>query len=178
MLNRLVAPLGFLIGLVALAFVMQTLGNTTSVSNKSLTGPELLKQFEIVEIVPPAASVSDKDRKKIELSTLFTKPTLLTFWSVNCGECDTGLPVLDNFSKSQSQVAVILIDTKDEPKDAEEKLKALGVTIATFYDADGSVFQNWEATMPASYFVINGKIKYYFPGRVSQEHLDALLTVQ
>lgn len=178
MLNRLVAPLVFIIALAALAFVMQTLGNTTSLPDKSLTGPELLKQFEIVEIVPPVTSVSDKVGNKIDLPTLFAKPTLLTFWSVNCGECDTGLPVLDNFSKSQSQVAVILIDTKDEPKDAEEKLKALGVTIATFYDADGSAFQNWEATMPASYFIINGKIKYYFPGRISQEHLDALLTFQ
>lgn len=178
MVNRLVAPLVFIIGLAALAFIMQTLGNTTSVSNKSLTGPELLKQFEIVEIVPPAAIVSDKDSKKFDLSTLFTKPTLITFWSVNCGECDNGLPVLDNFAKSQSQIAVILIDTKDAPEDAEAKLTSLKVTTDTYYDTDGSTFQNWEATMPASYFVINGKIKYYFPGRVSQDHLDALLAVQ
>ncbi|MEK7202550.1 MAG: TlpA disulfide reductase family protein [Patescibacteria group bacterium] len=177
MVQRLVAPIGFLIGLVALAFVMQTLGNS-SPTNKPLVGPELLKQFEIVEIAPPAATVTDEDSKKVDLSTLFFKPTLVTFWSVNCGECDTGLPVLDNFAKSQSQVAVILIDTKDEPKDAEEKLTSLNVTTGTYYDTDGSTFQSWEATMPASYFVINGKIKYYFPGRVSQEHLDALLTVQ
>ncbi|MEK7171261.1 MAG: TlpA disulfide reductase family protein [Patescibacteria group bacterium] len=177
MLNRLVAPLGFLIGLVALAYVMQTLGNS-SPTNKPLAGPELLKQFEIVEIVPPTAIVNDKDGKKIDLTTLFAKPTLLTFWSVNCGECDTGLPVLDNFANNQSQIAVIMIDTKDEPKDADAKLKLLDVTLGTYFDLDGSAFQNWEATMPASYFVINGKIKYYFPGRVSQEHLDALLTVQ
>lgn len=177
MLNRLVAPLVFIIALVALAFVMQTLGSSPS-DNKTLTDPELLKQFEIVEIVPPPASLTDKDNKKLDLPTLFTKPTLITFWSVNCGECDNGLPVLDNFAKSQNQVVVILIDTKDAPEDAEAKLVSLNVTTGTYYDTDGSAFQNWEATMPASYFVINGKIKYYFPGRVSQEHLDALLTVQ
>lgn len=177
MAQRLVAPISFLIGLVALAFVMQTLGNS-SPTNKPLTSPELLKQFEIVEIVPPAASVSDKDGKKYDLQTIFTKPTIVTYWSVNCGECDTGLPVLDNFANSQSQVVVMLIDTKDETKDAAEKLRSLNVTLGTFYDSDGSAFQTWEATMPASYFVINGKIKYYFPGRISQEHLDALLTVQ
>lgn len=177
MLNRLVAPLVFIIALVALAFVMQTLGSSPS-DNKSLTGPELLKQFEIVEIVPPAAAVTDKNNKKLDSSTLLAKPTLVTFWSVNCGECDYGLPVLDNFAKSQSQISVILIDTKNASEDAEAKLKSLNVTTATYYDTDGSTFQNWEATMPASYFVINDKIKYYFPGRIGQEHLDALLAVQ
>lgn len=177
MVNRLVAPLVFIIALIALAFVMQTLGSTPS-DNKTLTGPELLKQFEIVEITPPAAAITDKDNKKLDLPALFAQPTLVTFWSVNCGECDYGLPVLDNFAKSQTQTAVILIDTKDAPEDAEAKLASLKVTAVTYYDTDGSTFQNWEATMPASYFIVNGKIKYYFPGRVSQEHLDALLTVQ
>lgn len=177
MVQRFVAPLGFLVALVALAFVMQTLGNSTP-ANKALTGPELLKQFEIVEITPPEADLTDKDNKRADLKSLFIKPTLITFWSVNCGECDTGLPVLDNFAASQNRVAVILIDNKDEPKDADEKLKELKVTTGTYYDRDGSTFQNWEATMPASYFIINGKLKYFFPGRVSKEHLDALLTVQ
>ena len=179
MFSRLVAPIGFIVALLALAFVMQTLGNSSSSSDKPLTGPELLKQYEVVEVTPPTANLTDKDNKKVDLTLKLTKPTLITFWSINCGECETGLPLLDNFSKSQSQISVILIDTKDEPKDAESKLQSLKVTLGTFYDFDGSAVQGWEAsTMPASYFVINGKVKYFFPGRVSQEHLDALLTVQ
>lgn len=174
--GRLVAPIGFIVALSALAFVMQTLGNS-SPANKPLTGPELLKQFEIVEIDPPIANLTDKDGKKVDLRPLLSKPVLITFWSVNCGECDTGLPILESFTKSQAQVAVILIDTKDESGDVEEKLKLLNVTLETFYDPDGATFQNWEATMPASYFIRNGKIKYFFPGRISAEHLDALLTV-
>ncbi|MDO8649858.1 MAG: TlpA disulfide reductase family protein [Candidatus Berkelbacteria bacterium] len=178
MLNRLVAPLVFIIALAALAFVMQTLGNS-SPANKPLTGPELLKQYEIVEIAPPVASLTDKDNKKVDLQPLLTKPTLITFWSVNCGECETGIPLLNEFSKNHSQITQLLISEKDEPKDAEEKLKSLDVTLGTYYDLDGSAVQSWEAqTMPASFFVINGKVKYFFPGRISQEHLDALLTVQ
>ena len=175
MLNRLVIPLVFIVALAALAFVMQTLGNPSS--NKPLTGPEPLKQYEIVEIDLPVAELTDKDGKKIDLPSVFAKPTLLTFWSVNCGECETGLPVLDNFAKNQDRVAVVLISVKDEPKDAQETLKSLKVTLKTSYDIDGTTFQFWEATMPASYFVINGKIKSFFPGRVSQEHLDALRQV-
>ena len=177
MLNRLVVPLVFIIALAALTFVMQNLGNSSS-TNKPLTGSELLKQYEIVEIAPPAANLTDKDEKKVDLLPRLTKPTLITFWSVNCGECETGLPLLDYFAKSQTQVSEVLIAVKDEPKDAEEKLRSLNVALGTFYDLDGSAVQSWEATtMPASFFVINGKIKYFFPGRVSQEHLDALLTV-
>lgn len=176
MLNRLVAPLVFIVALAALAFVMQTLGNSSS--NKPLTGPELLKQYEIVEIAPPATNLTDKDNKKVDLPPILVKPTLITFWSVNCGECDTLLPLLNDFSKNHPQISQLLISEKDEPKDAEEKLESLNVTLGTYYDLDGSVAQSWEAsTMPASFFVINGKLKYFFPGRVSQEHLDALLTL-
>ncbi len=177
MASRLVAPIGFIVALAALAFVMQTLGNSPS-ANKPLTGPELLKQYEIVEVDPPTANLTDKNGKRIDLLPLLTRPTIITFWSINCGECDTGLPVLESFAKSQAQVAVLLIDTKDEPEDAEEKLKSLSITLETFYDFDGATFQNWEATMPASYFVINGKVRYFFPGRISTEHLQALLTLQ
>ena len=136
MLNRLVAPLVFIIALAALAFVMQTLGNS-SPANKPLTGPELLKQYEIVEIAPPAANLTDKDSKKVELQPLLTKPTLITFWSVNCGECETGIPLLNEFSKNHSQMIQLLISEKDEPKDAEDKLKSLDVTLGTYYDLDG-----------------------------------------
>ena len=170
-------PLGFIVALASLAFVMQTLGNSSS-SVPTASGSELLKQFEIVEITPPAAIPTDKDDNEINLASLFIKPTLVTFWRVNCGECDTGLPLLDNFGKSQSSVALILIAVKDDPKNAQEKLQSLNVALPTYYDRDGTAFQNWEATMPASYFVINGKLKYFFPGRVSNEHLQALLTVR
>lgn len=177
MLNRLVAPLVFIIALAALAFVMQTLGS--SPSNKPLTGPELLKQYEIVEIAPPKANLTDKDKKEVDILPLLNKPTLITFWSANCGECEIGLPLLDNFAKTHSQVTVLLIDVKDEPKDAQEKLQSLNVALGTYYDLDGSASQEWETTtMPASYFVVDGKLKYAFPGRVSQEHLDALFAVQ
>ncbi|MEK9167312.1 MAG: redoxin domain-containing protein [Patescibacteria group bacterium] len=176
MLNRLVAPLVFIIALAALAFVMQTLGDSSS--NKPLTSSELLKQYEIVEIAPPVASLTDKDGKKLDLLPLLTKPTLITFWSVNCGECETLLPLLNDFSNNHSQISQLLISERDEPKDAQEKLQSLNVGLTTNYDLDGSTVQSWEAnTMPASFFVTNGKVKYLFPGRISQEHLDALLTV-
>lgn len=177
MLSRLAIPLGFLIGLAALGFVMQTLGNSSADTTIS-AAPDILKQFAIVEIAPPATTVTDRDNKKIDLVSLLTKPTLVTFWSVGCGECETGLPILDKFAKSQSTIAIILVDTKDDPADAEDKLKTLNVATTTFYDRDGLAFQNWEATMPASYFVAGGKLKYFFPGRVSNEHLQALLTVR
>ncbi len=175
MLNRLVAPVGFIVTLMALAFVIQTLGNSRP-ANKALIGSKLLKQYEVVEVTPPLAIVTDQNNKKIDLRLQLTKPTLITFWSVNCGQCDIGLPILDNFTKDQNQIELILINTKDEPKDSQEKLQSLGVTLGTFYDLDGSIFRNWEATMPASYYVVNGKVKYFFPGRIAKDHLDALST--
>lgn len=178
MLNRLVFPLGFIVALAALAFVAQSLGNSTPAEGEPLSAPELLKQYEIVADLLPVANLTDEDGKKVDLPSLLTKPTLLTFWSVNCGECDTGLPVLDSFAKSQSQIAIVLVNTKDEPKDVEEKLGSLNVTLGTYYDLDGSAQQSWGATMPASYFAINGEIKYFFPGRVSDEHLQALLATE
>ena len=178
MIKRLVPPLVFVVALVALAFVMQALGNS-SPTEKTLTGPELLKSFEIMEIAPPKATVTDKDGKQLDLGSLLTKPTFLTFWSIYCGECEIGLSVLDEFAKSQSRVAVMMVSVKNEPKDVEEKLKALNITLGTYFDLDGSAAESWEATtMPASYYFVGGKLKYFFPGRVSKEHLDALLAVQ
>jgi len=176
-MTRLVAPLGFLVGLAALFFVMQSLGGSSASTNSQPSGPDLIKQYQVNEIAPIPATVTDKDNKKVDLPSLFTQPTLLTFWSVQCGECETGLPVLDDFAKSQSKIAVIIVDTKDLPKDAQAKLDSLKVSLKTYYDADGSAFQEWEATMPSSYYIAGGKISYFFPGRVSNDILQALLLI-
>lgn len=178
MLGRLVIPLGFLIGLASLFFVLQTLNDPATTLTKKLTGPDLLKQYSIKPISPIAATVSDQKDQKSELIKLFSKPTLLTFWSVGCGECEVGLPVLDTFSKSQSSMAMVLVNVKDDHLQAQAKLDSLKIGLVTYYDSDGSAFQNYEATMPSSYYVANSQIIFFFPGRVSEEILQALLTVR
>ena len=174
---RLVAPVGFLVALAALFFVLQTLNNPPTSSIATTASPDILKQFEIKPVAPIAATVTDKNNQKVDLISLLTKPTLLTFWSVGCGECETGLPLLDTFAKSQSKIAIVIVDTKDSPKDAQAKLDSLKVSLTTYYDPDGSAYQNWEATMPSSYYVAAGQIKYFFNGRVANDHLQALLTI-
>jgi len=175
--NRLVVPFVFIAVLVVSAVVMQSLGDSAE-EGVSPTGPESLRQYEVVETLPPTLTLINKDSKKVDSSLIFAKPTLITFWSVNCGECDIGLPVLDDFASKQSQLTINLISTRDQPNDAEEKLSSLGIKLSTYYDLDGTTFQNWGSTMPASYFITGGKVRYFFPGRISQELLDLLLTVR
>src|SRR5690349_9618719 len=150
MAQRLVVPIGFIVALAALAFVMQSLGASPTTTDKDLTGSELIKQYEVIPIELPPTELTDKDGKKIDLAAQLSKPTLVTFWSTNCGECEAGLSLLDNFSRDQLKMSIVFIDTKDEPKDGEDKLTSLRVMSGTYYDLNGKTATNWEATtMPA-----------------------------
>lgn len=176
-MSRLVFPLAFVIALIAFAMVFQSLQTSTNSQQSAEIKSDLLQQYQIVPIPVPETSVTNSDQKKDSLSEVKTGKTILTFWSAECGECEAGLPVLDQFATDHPDVRVVLVNYKNDKETADAKLKELNIKLPTYYDFDGSNFISWEAVMPSSYFIQNGQVTIFFPGRVSVEHLNALLTI-
>jgi len=178
-MTRLVFPLAFIFALITLVAIVQSLGNseTVAVADKKPINNSTIKQFAILPFVAPALNVKDAEGKDFPSEKINNGVTIVTFWSSVCGECDTGLPVLDKFANEHPEINMVLVNYKDDIEVGKEKLSLLDIKLKSYFDQNGSAFKEWEATMPSSYYIRDGLIQYFFPGRVSLEHLQALLAL-
>jgi len=140
------------------------------------TGPEILAPFSVSQAAPEAL-VSDKEGQSRPIDELLGSKTLVVFWSGQCGECRILLRELSSFIGGQPGMTVVLIAFRDTPEAAEVAMADYGVSLTTFFDRDGGAYQKWSATLPGAYYLEGETIQYFFPGRISTEHLDALLTL-
>lgn len=173
MTARLVGPVAFLI-LVAVGFLL--FGASNSSSNKQLTPAETIAPYA-TNVAIPKVQVTDATGKATGLNKL-RGPILITLWSGECPECKEGLKDIEAFVKSNPKFKVMLVNHLQNPETANAVLKKNSVTLPTYFDRNGDAFRALFATMPASYYIIDGRIRYFFPGRISTEHLQALLTLR
>jgi len=173
MLSRLVVPVVFLFALLSVGYILSSFKTQPT---QPKTPAEVLGPFtSSVEI--KAINLTDQNDQKINLLPSFKEPTLLTFWSIDCGECAIGLPVINQFAQNHPELKFVLVDVKNEPAKAKLELTNLKVNLPTYFDQNGDLFNAWQATMPSSFLIKDGRVNYIFPGRVSQDHLQALLTL-
>ena len=175
-MSRLVFPLAFVIALITLVVIIQSFSKSQDFQTSSNSNTAI-KNFSVIPFTAPQLKVVDSDNRTIDEQKIKSGKVFLTFWSVNCLECDQGLPVIDEFASTASVIEFVLVSHKDELKLGQEKLSQLNIALKSYYDLTGEAFQEWEATMPSSYYIIDDQIRYLFPGRVSVEHLQALLTI-
>lgn len=123
----------------------------------------------------PKMSIKDNQGVDVELSDLGKIDGLITIWTSSCTECRTNLTDLQKFHELHPELTMNLINFRDLKEDATAVLTELGVTIPNYYDETGESYEKLQATIPASYYLKEGKIYYYFPGRIGTEHLDLLL---
>ncbi|OGD61001.1 hypothetical protein A3A71_02065 [Candidatus Berkelbacteria bacterium RIFCSPLOWO2_01_FULL_50_28] len=171
MTARLVGPVAFL-ALVAVGFLM--FGASDSTGNKQLTPAETIAPYA-TNVAIPNIQITDAAGKETWLNKL-RGPILITLWSGECPECKEGLKDIETFVKGNTQFKVMLVNHLQNPETANAVLKKNSVTLPTYFDHNGDAFRALSATMPASYYIIEGRIRYFFPGRISTEHLQALLT--
>ncbi len=171
-MQRLLLPI---ISLIVILTGVVIFGSLAGVSNKPQTPQEILKPFTVSEVVP-SITVKDKDSKDVVIDEKTVSPTLVTFWDANCSECKVALPLLVSYNATHPQLKTIYINVKNDPELVATTLKELNISLDTLYD-DGTAFAKWFGTMPSTYFIKDSHIQLFFPGRVSQEHLDALSTL-
>lgn len=167
-MHRLIAPMVFLTLLFAAAMIF---GGSHSPSQPDRS---LISQFKVND-TPKGGVVTDQEGASVELESLFGNKTLLTFWSSQCRECEEGLTVIGKFSERYPEVTVILVNFRDPMPLALQALERLSPQLKSYFDFSGKVYQSWLATLPSSYYIEQGKILYFFPGRVGADHLEAIM---
>ena len=162
-MKSLVAPILLLGAIIVIAMV----GLASKDQPISATKAAKILEPYLANIEAPGATVKDAGGQDIELGTVIDHG-LITFWSSACGECDTQLTDLGDFTAANPNFNSVLVGVKEDPNSAKAK------TLPASYFDDGTAFQKWSGTMPSSYYIESGQIKYFFPGRISKEHLEAL----
>jgi cytochrome c biogenesis protein CcmG/thiol:disulfide interchange protein DsbE len=108
------------------------------------------------------------------------KPTLVNVYGSWCGPCLREMPVLVAFAKaSAGKVALLGIDTEDEPRLALQFAKQVGQTWNAAVDPDGIVLRKYASGPPVTLFVdAAGVIKHVQVGAFSGVPQLAALTKQ
>lgn len=172
-MGRLAPAVGIIIAIIAVAAVFGAfaLGEPESQSDSTS-----IKDYLVTEAVKPVV-VRDKNEQKVTLDSSMADKSLVTFWDATCAECRTGLPMIASFVAAHPEIKPIYINHQNTREQAEAALKEWGLAIETHYDTDGSAFNAWSGTTPATYYIRNGIFRVFFPGRPSAEQLNALLTI-
>ncbi len=175
-MQRLVIPVVFLLVIFNSFVLFAQFGDISSELKNEKTPTELLQPFIVMDDVPITV-VRDKAGQAINIDGNLPDKTILTFWSAVCAECKMGLLEISKFTTEHPDFNDLYINVKDTVKDSEEALEGYKINIETLYDPDAKSYQKWQSTMPATYYISGGKIRVFFPGRPSAEHLNALLTL-
>lgn len=174
-MNRLVLPVGFVLALLAIAVMLQSFQAAPQPASDIAVGPQIIQAYR-QELTVPDATVTNEKGERAQIKDLSTEPFLLMFWDSQCNECQTGLRDLNDFLHLNPSFRAILVNFREEKAVATAKLQEIGLTAPNYFD-DGSAFQTLTGTLPSSYYIVGGQIKYFFPGRIGKTELEALLTL-
>lgn len=172
-MGRLAPAIGLIVSIIALVVIF---GALNPGDPKTKESDSIIDDYLVNEAVKPVV-VRDKNNQKVTLDASLADKTLVTFWDATCAECRTGLPMIASFAVAHPELKPIYINHQNSREQAEAALKAWGLAIETHYDTDGSAFNAWSGTTPATYYIRNGIFRVFFPGRPSAEQLSALLTI-
>lgn len=177
-IRRFGVPIVFLLVIIVVIFLVVVLRSPTSSQPTANTDLPKILQSYFANVTMPSAVVEDANGKRIRLDETIPSTGLVTFWSSTCNECSEALTTQRDFVKAHPNFQVSLVNVRDSLSVAKSELAKDSINFPSYYDTDSSASQSWSATMPASYYIKNGKILLYFPGRISLDHLNALLQIK
>jgi cytochrome c biogenesis protein CcmG/thiol:disulfide interchange protein DsbE len=106
------------------------------------------------------------------------RPSLVNVYGSWCGPCQEEMPLLVDFSKrAGDKVALVGVDTVDEPRSALQFAKDFGQHWPAVVDDDKVVLRNYASGPPVTLFVdASGRVRFVKTGPFrSAAELDALV---
>ncbi len=118
--------------------------------------------------------------ESVTMESFQTKPTLLVFWASWCGPCVKEAPEVARIAKSYgSRINVVGINTGEQPAQAAQAAKRLGIVWPVVLDVDGSIQKAYQVTGIPLVLVVDqdGLVRHRNNGMPSDIHrlLDGLL---
>ncbi|MEK7548693.1 MAG: hypothetical protein AAB499_02240 [Patescibacteria group bacterium] len=174
MVGRLGPPMIFLLLIVSLGFGWAVF-NPSNQSRSDETVLKNLSQFALNSKIPEGGKVKSSSGEELDLKSVINSikgPILLTFWSPDCAHCQEGVKNLDQFPSEKW--TNLLIAHRVRSFAVGQLLTTYGVGLSSFVDEQGLLLLDWRSTMPGSFLIQEGDIRYFFPGRMDRKILELL----
>lgn len=146
--------------------------NQRNAVNRPVT-PEL-ESFAVNELLPKDLVVTNEQNQQLRLDEILSKPTLVTLWTSTCNHCLPALTSQQAYSKRFPNISVITINFREDPTLSKEFLLKNNIDLPLYFDRNGLLFNELAGTIPGSYYIENGMIKYFFPGKITDDLLEKL----
>lgn len=120
------------------------LGTATFAKTENLSGPA------------PDFTLPLAGKKKLKLSQLQGNVVMVNFWASWCGPCREEMPLIEDLFQKYKKLGFVVygVNVDANPKDAQELLKASGVSFPVGYDTKNKVSQLYSIdSMPSTVMV-------------------------
>jgi len=118
----------------------------------TITGPESVTSSQGGGA--PGFTLDTTDGRRLSLSELSGKPTVINFWASYCPPCKAEMPLLQRRVASLSGVRLVLINEGDSTQRAQEFLSSTGIASASLLDSDLKVGRAYGVVpLPTTVFV-------------------------
>ena len=120
------------------------LGTATFAKTENLSGPA------------PDFTLPLAGKKKLKLSQLKGNVVMVNFWASWCGPCREEMPLIEDLFQKYKKLGFVVygVNVDANPKDAQELVKASGVSFPVGYDTKNKVSQLYSIdSMPSTVMV-------------------------
>jgi peroxiredoxin len=132
---------------------------------------------EWIDQPAPDFKLSDLNGNSVGLTSMRGKVVLLDFWSASCGPCIREMPMIEAIGEAHKADLIVWGVSFDQPDRDKKWLLQHQRALPTLSDADFVVSDLYKVPgIPAIVLIgMDGKIKNYWEGAVSQPDLEAAI---
>ncbi len=126
----------------------------------------------------PSIAVNNLSGRTVSLSDFKGKKVLVSFWSVECGECDRDMWLFQAVYKKYPGVQIMAINPKEDVGQIKPFISSSNFTFPVYVDQTGLAAGTYDVHIMPKTFLIdgNGTIKYIQAGPFdNQAQLESVL---
>lgn len=123
----------------------------------------------------PSFTLSTLDGRRVSLDDFRGRPVLLNFWGSYCVPCRVEMPLIEKVAREKPNLAVLLVDVRDDPASARRLLSELAIRSTALDDGNATVASQYRVTgLPTTVFIrADGSIEGRHVGKLDEKTLRA-----
>lgn len=128
----------------------------------------------------PALKVGGLGESDIDLAALAGSPVWVNFTASWCPTCRDELAMMERFALANPEVAILVVDVKEDAEVVQALVDATGITMPVGLDLDGQAQLAWNAyALPVHFFVDRDGVvrEFIYGGPGPDQFLSGLKTI-
>lgn len=166
---KLLLPSLFLAAMTVIVLVFAPANNNQDelkILEEFIVDEQQLPEFELISIT----------KQKLSLRDYAKDASLITVWSPNCNECLEALRTQQQFALANN-IKINTIALSPTVESVQEYMAQNEITLPVAVDTEARIINYWGSASPTTVFVNSERVLMIFPGRISYDHLAAILTL-